>query len=243
MGDLNDQVRRLLLLQEIEAKRGALLGELERAKSGEYLHDAESRESSAASELDRRKHEISSKRKEARWNEKEADELRRECKALEERLYGGEVRNLKELEQMEKKARALREQIDRLEEKAITLMEEVECLEGELREFQKSYEERKAELDRAKAENERLIQETSAKLAQLEGESAEIEGRVDSGLLAEYRHLYDRKGGFPVAVVRDGACSGCRVGLSVIIANRVKRGEELCRCENCGRILCYVPDE
>lgn len=243
MANVSDQVKKLLLLQEVEAKREALLGELEQARSGQYLRDAESRENSAALELDRRKLEILDKRKKAKWNEKEADELRRERKGLEEKLYSGEVRNLKELEQMEKKARALHDRIDLLEENAITLIEEVEALEAELRLVQEEYEERKAELARARRENETLIGEIGAKLNRLEEEHAKIMREVDADLLAEYRHLYERKGGLPVAVVRDGACSGCRVGLSVILANRVRRGEELCKCENCGRILCYVPDD
>jgi len=158
-------------------------------------------------------------------------------KQNQERLYGGRVRNPKELSGLQEEAGALRRRGSELEDQQLELMIELEEHEAELaerqarlRQIEANWQEDQARL---KAEKEQL----EFRLAELEEERAEKRSPVGRAVLADYDDLRARGGGTAVARLKGGICQVCGVDVPVSMANAVERGAGVHYCPVCGRLL------
>ena len=168
------------------------------------------------------------------------DELTSAAKQLEARIYSGKVKNLKELDKLQEKRENHKAKIVEIEEKALTLLEEQENLaEGISRE--------KHEISKMKSRfnQERLkIKEEIDKITKELEDAAKEKHQVLVNLPLEILDKYNRvkiKRAEPVAIVENGQCTGCRMGVSIMLAQEVQITQKVIYCENCGRIL--VPNE
>ena len=61
---------------------------------------------------------------------------------------------------------------------------------------------------------------------------------------AMYKRISTRiRDGIAVAEARNGSCSACFMALRPQVMAEVRRGEEIIICDNCNRILYYVPND
>jgi predicted nucleic acid-binding Zn-ribbon protein len=158
-------------------------------------------------------------------------------KQNQERLYGGRVRNPKELRGLQDEATALRRRVSELEDEQLEIMITMEEEEAELAERQARQRQIEAtwrgEQAALQADKERL----QLRLAELEEERAEMRARIGRGDLALYDDLRDRVGGTGVALLRGGICQACGVDVPTGMARSVERGEGLHYCPICSRLL------
>ena len=113
---------------------------------------------------------------------------------------------------------------------------EAECLRPDLLvdEELKQIEERwEAEQDALRDTIARLQEE----LHDLEQRGRELRSAIDADKLALYDELLRSKGGVAVAVLKGDLCGVCRVRVPSGLAQRVRQGQEMVLCNNCGRIL------
>ncbi len=107
---------------------------------------------------------------------------------------------------------------------------EVERLGGEmqtrLREFEEQTRRQEAELTAARQERERL-------LAVLPKNMSSLYNRISARI----------RDGIAVAEARNGSCTACFMALRPQMMSEVRRGDEIITCDNCNRILYYVPTE
>jgi predicted nucleic acid-binding Zn-ribbon protein len=141
---------------------------------------------------------------------READAARKQISAFETQI----------LEQMEIADQAEKE----LKERA----PEVEKLGADMAERFKGFDEQarvqQQELDFARAERERLLNELPKPMSAL------------------YKRISSRiRDGVAMAEARNGACTACYMALRPQIMADVRRGTEVITCDNCNRILYYVP--
>ena len=141
---------------------------------------------------------------------READAARKQISTFETQI----------LEQMEIADLAEKE----LQERA----PEVEKLGADMAERFKGFDEQahvqQQELDRARAERERLLNELPKPMSAL------------------YKRISSRiRDGVAMAEARNGACTACYMALRPQIMADVRRGTEVITCDNCNRILYYVP--
>ncbi len=141
---------------------------------------------------------------------READAARKQISTFETQI----------LEQMEIADQAEKE----LQERA----PEVEKLGADMAERFKGFDEQarvqQQELDRARAERERLLNELPKPMSAL------------------YKRISSRiRDGVAMAEARNGACTACYMALRPQIMADVRRGSEVITCDNCNRILYYVP--
>jgi predicted nucleic acid-binding Zn-ribbon protein len=63
-------------------------------------------------------------------------------------------------------------------------------------------------------------------------------------MAAMYNRISTRiRGGVAVAEARNNSCSACFMSLRPHVMSQVRLGEEIITCDNCNRILYYVPAE
>jgi hypothetical protein len=155
----------------------------------------------------------------------------------ERSLYGGSVRNPKELQDLQREAESLQRQLAALEDKLLETMVELEDREMD-------QEVAKDELARVEsaAENGRgvLIRERAeveARCSRLESEREVSVAGVAPKDLALYTELRESMGGRVVALLHDDACGACGLALAASALQSVRNSAELFRCTQCGRIL------
>lgn len=159
---------------------------------------------------------------------------------LTDRLYGGTVSNPKELEDIQGKIAERKRRRGVLEDDLLETMITVEDLQKSLAETTQlldDVETRWTTEQRAlNDEMKRLKQELKALKADREVAVEAVEKKT----LELYQTLRVRKQGHAVAALDGLACSVCRVDQTTTLAQRVRQGNELITCPNCGRILVAV---
>lgn len=153
----------------------------------------------------------------------------------ESSLYGGSVKNPKELQDLQKDVASLKKHLVTLEERELEAMVNSETASSE-------YEKAKTELEilQAKRGNEHktLIDEQTELTTQLERLAEEREASVtpiDVKMLQSYDELRKNKRGVAIAEIQDGACASCGTDLNASTQQNAKR--QIVPCPSCGRIL------
>jgi uncharacterized protein len=227
-------VGQLYRLQQIDSEwdeKSERLAEIEQSLG---LSDevAEARESAA--EADRQWKESRAK---MRALELEVASIDAKLKANQERMYGGKVRNPKELSGLSDEAKSLKRRMAELEDEELELMLLAETREREssqrgarMRQVEAQWQEQHAVL---LAEKEGL----EAHLHEIDELRSEVRSRIGRMDLATYDDLRVRLGGVAVALLKHGMCQVCGVDLPTAEAQAVERGAAHF-CPVCSRLLC-----
>jgi predicted nucleic acid-binding Zn-ribbon protein len=158
-------------------------------------------------------------------------------KVNQDRLYGGKVRNPKELSSLQDEAAALRRRLSSLEDDQLELMIAVEEEEAEsaerqarLRQIEETWKLRQEALQSEKGELELALQD-------LEEQRSALRPRISATTRSDYDHLRSRLGGTAVVLLKRGVCQACGVDVPTGMAQAAERGEGLHHCPICGRLL------
>jgi len=217
--------------------------ELERAEAARRLQEAE-RSLGESPELCRARRaledeeaRLSQLRARLRDLELELEGLTERIAEGEKRLYGGEVRNPKELENLQEELRSLRSRCSRLEDIILQGLDDSEKSEKRLSGLRAGWEKAQAAWQAQQGGLTGSMAGLKAQLAQLDERIAHFRATIPPPLLDEYDDLCRKKGGRGIAAIRGGLCEGCRVAVPTGMIQQVRRGDAVIRCGNCGRIL------
>lgn len=180
---------------------------------------------------------LAGRRRELRVLELEIATVSDKLKKNQDRLYGGKVRNPKELTGLQEEAGALRRRRSDLEDDQLELMIAIDEQEAELaerqarlRQIEDSWREEQSDL---LAEKDRLEQQ----LAELDQDRRQMRERIPAADLQLYDDLCRRQGGRAVALLKRGICQACGVDVPTSLARTVERGEGMNFCPICNRLL------
>lgn len=170
-------------------------------------------------------------------SEWELNELGAKISAVEKKLYGGSVKNPRELTPFQQDLEILKTQRGEREDKLLALMMDVDSLQHDVSLKKSEFE----KIEREWRENQQKLSqqqtELEAELAQLQQTRNMLASEIDSASLDLYEEMRRAKQGQAVAKVVQGRCQGCRISLSVSDQQKARMGQELAQCSNCGRIL------
>jgi predicted nucleic acid-binding Zn-ribbon protein len=208
--------------QQYQARVSSQLGESqEEARVRAKLEAARQR----LEELERQQHDVE-------W---EVEDLTVKLAAVEEKLFGGRIRNPKELTNLQREADDLKARRSQMEDRALEMMDQAEATT-------KSIAELTDELSRLEAEWNDYQEKLSAELVELKATHAKLDSErqrlvagIAPGVIEIYEQLRLRRG-TAVARVEQGTCRGCQITLPTTELQQV-RGGGLVRCGSCGRIL------
>jgi predicted nucleic acid-binding Zn-ribbon protein len=224
----------LYALQEIDSALDtcrASLADIE-SRLGEADELAEARE--LALERQKTLQEVEKQQREQEW---QIDDVRQKIEPLEKKLYGGTIRNPKELADLQQDVDSLKRRQRGLEDRDLEIMLAVEEAQKEAEDAQRALSETEeswqAEQDRLREEQASLRQE----IEDLEAQRTEQVGLIGPATMALYDALREAHQGRAVAKVERGTCQGCRISLPMNILHRARSGAELVQCTSCERIL------
>jgi len=169
--------------------------------------------------------------------ELELEALREKIEPLETKLYGGSVRNPKELADLQADVESLKRRQSGIEDRALEAMAATEEAQAALNEARAALQE--VEAARA-AENRQLAEERErllAEIAELEARRQRQSAGIDAQLLRLYEGLRASRQGRAVVRVERGLCQGCRISLPSNVLSRARSGTGLVQCTSCERIL------
>jgi predicted nucleic acid-binding Zn-ribbon protein len=156
---------------------------------------------------------------------------------LSSRLYGGQVSNPKELEDIQNKIAERKRRHASVENELLESMISIEELQASLAQASNHLSEVQAA---STAERQKLTEELQRSKREhkaLKIERQEVAQQVNPETLKLYETLRGSKQGRAVAVLEDDSCSVCRVGQTTNIVQQVRQDQELILCSSCGRIL------
>ena len=225
-------VKQLYQLQEVdlelesnEQALNQIAGQLGESQAVSRAQDKLKLEHQHLEELKREQHS-------AEW---EIDDLITKLTTAEKKLYGGSIKNPKELTNLQHEIDGLKTKRDRLEDKALELMDKVELTETSVASLS-------SQLKRLEDEWQCQQQQLSSRLEQLKTILSDLEHKRQS-LLAntdpqaiEFYHQLKNQKGTAVAKVEQGICHGCRISLPTTELQQARSGN-LVQCSSCGRIL------
>jgi len=166
-----------------------------------------------------------------------ADEVRTKAADVEKKLYGGSVKNPKELQDLDADLKSLKELLRKREDDLLAILELVDASESEEAAA-------RAELESKDGDWKRSSDEMLAEKAGLEPEVERLNGiresqsgGVERNILKLYDVVRSRRGGLAVARVERGMCQGCRISLPMSVMQRLRSGGGLIQCVSCERIL------
>jgi len=182
--------------------------------------------------------QVSRSRAKVRDAELELRSLSDKIAAVQERLYGGQVTNPRELASLQNEVSYLRRRQGHLEDGMLEAMIRLEEQEAELARQREKLAQATAQWETAQVTLRAEQAELQAQVRQLEAQRAVIRGKLHPEELSIYEDLRRRKGGLAVVVLQGPACGGCGVRLPTSLVQQARQAEELQFCPSCGRILC-----
>jgi len=217
---------------EIDAKRETLTQVMGRLGESEVLDEAQlslARDEEKLVELQRIQREV----------EREVEDLQAKAAVATDKLYGGTVKNPKELSSLQEQLSNFQRKIGEGDDKTLDIMSEVEAAQKDVSvkrsEVAKIEEEWQAEQASLSQEQTEL----SAALATLEQKRKELASKLDTVSLELYEDIRQKRQGRAVAKLERGMCQGCRIALPMSELQRARMGQELVQCGSCERVL-YV---
>jgi predicted nucleic acid-binding Zn-ribbon protein len=200
-------------------------------------------------EFDQRAFEI--RALESRRDEAKHARARLENEVVEQRGRAERAeRNLMSSKKQEEYTAAIREadsarkQISTLETQILEQLEQLEQAEASLKE--RADEVASLNSDR-EAKLKAFDEQTGTigdRLAAARKERDEVFANLPKQMSGLYTRIKTRiRDGVAVAEARNRSCSACFMSLRPQVMAEIRRGEEVLTCDNCGRILYYVPAE
>jgi len=154
-------------------------------------------------------------------------------------LYGGKVKDPKELQDLQNEAAALKRYLGVLEDRQLEAMlaeeeaaSQYDNAVHELGKEQSRYNQMQSDLlnEKVKLENE---------LVRLQGERTATTGTIPEDDLILYQQLREQRRGIAVAKVTNKACSACGSLLSTTLLHSARSPNQITLCDTCGRILYF----
>jgi predicted nucleic acid-binding Zn-ribbon protein len=224
----------LLRLQQVDSRIDHLEAELGRISS-ELQNDAlaaAAHQAVSSAEVEQRQAE------EGRLAaEKQASAVRAKLQQAEAALYGGTVRNPKELQDLQADVASLKRHLATLDADEIAWMERLEAADIRCRDARSKLKDVLVGLE---ADHGELRKQQSDLVRTKESCLSERQAAADA-VIPVWRNTYDglrrTRRGVAVAAVEDGACAACGTALTPALQQNARHAQDLSFCPSCGRIL------
>ena len=208
------------LRDNIERANSRLESDPEVVEREETLAEARVVQAAAAARVRESDHEREAHRSRLRTREKE--------------LMSGRIRNPTELLQMSDEVKHMKERFAEEEDAEMKLMEDADAADEGLREATNQLEQARKQSAAEEPEIRSELKTWAAELAEVESERDAVWEQVPPPAQAAYSRMRVRPA---VAQVINNQCSACHVTVTSSGMQKLRGGEELVHCENCGRIL------
>ncbi len=200
-------------------------------------------------EFDQRAFEI--RALETECDEARSERARLEAEMAETRAQGARAernlmssKNEHEYTSAIREADAARRHISQLETQILEKMEIIERTESQLAEREPEMAKLRNEMQKRIEAFEERTRTQAEQLAARRNEREKLLAQLPKNMSSLYNRISARiRDGIAVAEARNGSCTACFMALRPQVMAEVRRGDEVITCDNCNRILYYLPTE
>jgi predicted nucleic acid-binding Zn-ribbon protein len=165
-------------------------------------------------------------------HEREAHGTR--LRAREKELMSGRIRSPSELLQMSDEVKHMKERFAAEEEAEMKLMEDADAADEAVREATNQLEQTRKQSAAEEPEIRSELATWTSELADVESERDAVWEQIPPPAQGTYSRMRMKPA---VAQVINNQCSACHVTVTSSGMQKLRAGDELVHCENCGRIL------
>jgi predicted nucleic acid-binding Zn-ribbon protein len=163
--------------------------------------------------------------------------LQAKIAAEEKKLYAGQVKGPREVQNLQREIEALQRRLGELDDIALEAMLVGDAAADTLAAARRALAEAEA---KAEADNASLSREKSqlmAAIRKLDAGRAGVQGTIRAEDQATYQRLRKAKAGRAVAQIQGRACMACGIELPIDEVHHARTSADLVTCPGCGRIL------
>lgn len=230
------ELESLVKLQKLDLQIRALESRL--AQIPDEVAELEKEIATEKANLEAAENRVSESQKQRRALEGELEQLETAISKYKDQLM--QVKTNEEYKAMQRQIDNTQATIGGKEEQILLIMEEAEGLQADVKARQKELAEGRKKVQAMEAE---LEAEASRLRAELEKENRQREELIQSiqpELLAQYKRVAQARSGIAMAEAKDEHCEVCHVRLRPQVYSEIRVGDQILRCESCGRILYYA---
>ena len=185
----------------------------------------------------------------AEWAERDKERRQKEqvlqedsSKATEKRMRMTRLKNIKELQAVQREIDQIKENNKQREEELITILEDLEARSALVKEKEEELKKLEEEWNGKKGEIETEVTRLEQALVEASTGRQAIAVQLDGDLMQRYELIFSRRGGMAVVTVSGGICQGCYMNIPPQLWNEIIKSETLNLCPSCHRILYYKSD-
>jgi predicted nucleic acid-binding Zn-ribbon protein len=162
-------------------------------------------------------------------------------KAMDKRLRMNRIKNIKELQALQREIEQIRQSNGELEEELIRIMEEMEGINSEIKTKQEDLASLQEQWKQKQDELQMQISGIDQAVTEASTRRQSIAAQVAGDLISRYELIFSRRGGMAVVEVAGGICQGCYMNIPPQLWNEIIKSEKVNLCPSCQRILYYKP--
>ncbi len=216
---------------EVESNEQALKQMVSQLGESQAVVKTQSKLTSEQQQLD----DLGHKQRSTEW---EIDDLVSKLSTVEEQLYGGRIKNPKELTSLQHEVKTLKTKRAQLEDNVLEIMGQVELVEASVAATSSELKRLEAEWHSQQQQLSADIEVLKSNLSALKSKRQQLSAEIDPQTVEVYDKLRKQKGQ-AIAKVEQGICRGCRISLPFNELQQVRSGNVV-QCGSCGRIL-FLP--
>jgi predicted nucleic acid-binding Zn-ribbon protein len=175
--------------------------------------------------------------REVQKNEDETTSLTEKIDTEQQRVMSGDITNAKEIQHLTREIDALKRRREKLEMDQLQLMERVEKAKGQTGKVDAAL----AQLD---SKDQELSEAFKAKGGELQTRTDSLRKQAEAtraalaeDILSQYEALKESKAGIGAGLLRNSACTACRMELPAQQVEELQAGPDIGVCPHCHRIL------
>jgi predicted nucleic acid-binding Zn-ribbon protein len=162
-------------------------------------------------------------------------------KAMDKRLRMNRIKNIKELQALQREIEQIRQSNSELEEEIIRMMEETEGINSEIKTKEEDLAMLQEEWKQKQEQLEMQISGIDQAVTEASTRRQSIAAQIAGDLISRYELIFSRRGGMAVVEVAGGICQGCYMNIPPQLWNEIIKSEKVNLCPSCQRILYYKP--
>ncbi|HMF51912.1 MAG TPA: C4-type zinc ribbon domain-containing protein [Candidatus Saccharimonadales bacterium] len=162
-------------------------------------------------------------------------------KAVDKRMRMNRIKNIKELQALQREIDQTKQANGDLEDELIKIMQEIDTMKAQIQAKESEMDALQEELKQKQGELREQIGGIENAVSQAATRRQGIAAQLANDLVSRYELIFARRGGTAVVEVSGGICQGCYMNIPPQLGNEIIRNEKLHLCPSCQRILYVKP--
>jgi len=162
-------------------------------------------------------------------------------KAMDKRMRMNRIKNIKELQALQREIEQIRQGNSEQEEELIKILEELDGIKANIKAKEDEMAQRQALWQQKQQSMQAQISSIEQAVSEASLRRKRIAAQVAADLISRYELIFQRRGGTAVVEVAGGICQGCYMNIPPQLWNEIMKSEKVNLCPSCQRILYHKP--